>query len=225
MQYDPLGDGLSDLSLIDHMGDDSSIVRAARVSYSGDDRTGVDLEGDAKLLRYLLRHGHTSPLEHTAVTFHVKCPLFVRSQWHRHRIASYNEVSRRYTSEEIEFYYPTELRMQDVKNRQGSVGTWIGEEDYHWYMRDCVKNCLELYEKMLADGIAREQARMFLPQNLYTRFYYTANLHSILHFYRLRADEHAQWEIRQYAQAIGDIMGQLFPVTWSAATQEKGAEG
>lgn len=217
MSYDPLNDGLSRLELVDSMGCDDSIVRAARVSYSGDDTTGKDPERDRKLLRYLLDNGHTSPLEHTAVTFHVKCPLFVRSQWHRHRMASYNEVSRRYTSEEIEFYFPPLLRAQDTKNKQGSLES-IKNLELTSLLHDQTKMAYDAYQMLIDAGVGREQARMVLPQNLYTRFYYTANLHSILHFYRLRADEHAQWEIRVYAEAIGEIMSNLFPVTWTAAT-------
>lgn len=218
---DVLKDGKSDIHVLDSMGSDGSVVRAARVSYAGDNRTGVDKSGDAKLINYLARNGHTSPFEHTYVTLHVKCPLFVRSQWHRHRMWSYNEISRRYTSEDIEFYFPTELRYQDSKNRQGSYGTFEGEEDYEWYMRDCVKSCLDLYNKMLDDGIAREQARMFLPQNLYTRFYASANLHSISKFLKERMDPHAQLEIRVYAEEMYRQVNELFPVSMSALLDGK----
>lgn len=232
MKYDPLNDGISKLEYIDHMGDDLRVVEAARVSYSNDLGLRVSRsmmqklmpDKDVKLIRYLLDNNHTSPLEHNTVTFMVKCPLFVRSQWHRHRMASYNEVSRRYTSEEIEFYFPTaeELRIQDTKNKQSSVfgsePAWSKNAKYLLLMREQANRSMDLYKRMLGDDIAREQARMVLPQNLYTRFYYTANLHSILHFYRLRADSHAQYEIRVYAEAIGDIMMSLFPVTWEAAT-------
>lgn len=222
VSYDPLGDGLSRLEYIDHMGDDLAVVEAARVSYAKDlglrvKQQGLLPEKDVKLIRYLLDHGHESPLEMVDVKFLVKCPIFVARQWHRHRMASYNEQSRRYTSEDIEFFYPKELRVQDTKNRQGSAGTWVGEEDYHWYMRDSVYSGLRLYEKMLEEGIAREQARMFLPQNLYTRFYFKANVRALLNFYRLRADSHAQEEIRVFAHAIGEIMDELIPVTWKAA--------
>lgn len=218
---DVLKDGLSDIHIVDHMGSDESVVRAARVSYAGDERTGVDKAGDARLINYLARNGHTSPFEHTYVTFHVKCPLFVRSQWHRHRMWSYNEISRRYTSEDIEFYYPQELRLQDTKNKQSSHGTYIGEEDYLWYMKDAVRACTTLYDKMIDEGIAREQARMVLPQNLYTRFYASANLHSISKFLKERMDEHAQYEIRVYAEEMYRLVKELYPVSLAAMAEGK----
>ncbi len=220
--YDPLGDGISRLEYIDHMGSDDSILRAARVSYYNDNEIYAP-ERDEKLLHYLIDHNHTSPLEHTAVTFMVKCPLFIRSQWQRHRMASYNEVSRRYTSEEIDFYIPPTLRVQDTKNRQASIGEYIGDVDFSGLIKEYDNTCYRLYQAMLDQNVARELARMVLPQNLYTRFYYTANLHSILHFYRLRADEHAQPEIQVYAKAISSIMSELYPITWKAVIR-KGLE-
>lgn len=219
--YDPLQDGISRLEYIDHMGEDSSVVRAARVSYAADDRTGVDVGSDEKLIKYMASHGHTSPFEHCTVTFNVECPLFVRSQWHRHRMFSYNEISRRYTSEDINFYYPLEYRLQDDKNKQGSKDSLSGA-GYIWANRRLKFACedaMSIYQQFLDMGIAREQARMILPQNLYTRFYATGNLHSWQHFYKLRADEHAQYEIRVYAEAIGEILNQLFPISWPALTQ------
>lgn len=217
---DVLQDGISNIELIAHMGTDESVVRAARVSYAGDHRTGVDKEGDAKLIRYLATHGHTSPFEHTALTFYVKCPLFVRSQWHRHRTWSYNEISRRYTSEKIEFYYPRVLRLQDTKNKQGSL------DDYDFgslktmlldrSMHKVVKTSVKFYNKLIKIGVAREQARMFLPQSLYTEFYATVDLHNLSHFIRLRSDPHAQQEIRVFSDAMRDIARDKFPISMEA---------
>lgn len=238
--FDPLGDGKSSLELIDSMGNDASVVRSARVSYYGDLKPKPKLRnllkgpkkrktereekalGDARLINYLVRNRHTSPLEHTYVTFHVKCPLFVRSQWHRHRMWSYNEVSRRYTTEDIEFHFPraSELRKQnaDGGNKQGSYALVDDDEegDIEGMLRSVTNASYIAYRTMVDQGYANEQARMVLPQNLYTRFYASANLHSIAHFTKLRSDEHAQPEIRVYSEAIEQVMRRLYPVTWRA---------
>lgn len=243
---DPLRDGLSKVELIDSMGTDESIVRAARVSYAKDanprghrnklreffklpstKRRERDEQAakDAKLIDFLVRNRHTSPLEHTYLTFHIKCPLFVRSQWHRHRMWSYNEVSRRYTSEELEFYVPpsTAWRKQNkTGNKQGSEEGDIESIVRHYYTlraNDIARDTLQLYNQMVEDGVAREQARMILPQNLYTRFYASANLHSVAHFVNLRSDPHAQWEIRVFSNAIDEMMRERFPVTWRAVEE------
>jgi thymidylate synthase (FAD) len=221
---DVLNDGKSDLSIIDSMGKDMSVVRAARVSYAGDDQEWRG-EKDEKLIRYMANHGHGTPFEHTSITFHVACPLFVRGQWHRHRIGwSYNEISRRYTSDDIDFYFPStnDWRIQDTKNKQSS------EYELARYDHDAAdeltfdainlvwKQNYAFYLKALNAGVGREQARMFLTQNTYTRFYATCNLRSAAHFINLRADPHAQWEIRQYAQSMYDQLKELYPVSIKA---------
>lgn len=219
--YDPLGDGKSLVELTDHMGDDYSVVRAARVSYSGDTEKRP-VADDERLIRYLAKHEHFSPFEHTSITFHVAAPLFVVRQWHRHRAFSYSEVSRRYTAEDIRFYVPLEWRVQSESNRQASGAvkdrshTWLEDDRY----LSVVQAAVEVYMWMVNErGIAREQARMVLPQSMYTRMYCTGNLRSFAHFYKLRADEHAQDEIRQYALAIGEILKELYPVSWPALTE------
>ena len=214
---DPLNDGISDLSIIQHMGSDEIVVRAARISYSKDMGKPYS-EGGEGLIKYLLRNRHTSPLEHCMVTFHVACPLFVRSQWHRHRTWAYNEVSRRYTTDEIQFYHPRRWVNQDIKNKQGSSGLVAPEYqvDSDLALRRIVDSSVKEYQDILGKGIAKEQARMILPQNLYTRFYATASLHNIMHFVTLRSDPHAQYEIRVFSDAISEEMKKLFPISWAA---------
>jgi len=198
------------VELIDVMGNDNTVVAAARVSYLGESK-GPDK--DKKLISYMMKHGHTSPFEHVVFQWRIKCPLFVRSQWHRHRTWAYNELSRRYTSENIEFYYPVEWRSQDTKNKQGSLDVPIEVSvDFDGHML----NSLTLYGYMIECGIAKEQARMILPQNLYTIFYGTVDLHNLFHFLKLRNSEHAQWEIKEYAIAMEDIIKDIVPWSYEA---------
>lgn len=210
---DPLGDGLSLVELVGHVGDDSSVVRSARVSFAGDGRP-FDEERDGRLIRFLLENGHWSPFEHPHITLHVRCPIFVARQWMRHSSWSFNEISRRYTSEEIEFYVPRLWRGQSGSNRQASEGeVEIGSlsKRYEEHLRDS----LFLYRSLLERGAAREMARMVLPQSLYTRMYATASLRSALHFLSARLGEDAQHEIRLYAGSVSKILEGLFPVTLS----------
>ena len=193
------------IGLVDHMGDETTIVNAARVSF-GKRRETMD-ERDMTLLKYLLENQHTSPLEHVAFTFLVHCPLFIRSQWHRHRTWSYNEVSRRYTSLDLECYVPPEVREQAEVNRQASVEAVTLEQGA---AKDLIaahnQASLDLYNRLMDMGVCREQARGVLPQNLMTTFWATVDLHNLLRFLELRDSEHAQWEIRQYAVAIKQLV-------------------
>lgn len=220
---DVLGDGHSNIVIEDSMGNDMSVVRAARVSYAKDKgREWVDT--DAKLIKYMADHQHGTPFEHTAITFHVSCPLFVRSQWHRHRIGwSFNEVSRRYTAEEIHFHVPNEWRMQNKSgNKQGSSDGFPLERQrkFHEKYNRVLREAHELYEVLILSGVANEQARMVLPQSTYTRFYATCNLRSAAHFMQLRDDEHAQPEIRVYAKAMREQLRELYPVSVAALMGE-----
>ncbi len=213
---DPLRDGKSHLELVQYMGSDQMVVHAARVSYNRDRQVTPDKEEDRKLIKYMIDHRHTSPFEHCVMTFLVKCPLMIRSQWMRHRTWSYNEVSRRYTSEDLEFFIPESggWREQDEKNKQMGSGT-IVDPAITGLVVAGVEKSLEAYQRLLNRGVAREQARMVLPQNMYARFYATVNLHNMMHFYRLRADkDHAQEEIVVYAEAIEGIVKKLFPISW-----------
>lgn len=203
-------DGQGWVGLVDHLGDEIVIVNAARVSF-GKIKQRMDAS-DVQLLHYLLENKHTSPMEHLVFTFSVHCPLFVRSQWHRHRTWSYNEISRRYTEIDLELYLPVRLRRQADNNRQASVddpafdGTEIVAA-----MRGHHERSLELYNQLLASGVCREQARGVLPQNMMTTFWATVDLNNLLHFLELRDSEHAQWEIRQYAVAIKKLVKPLIP--------------
>ena len=188
------------IGLVDRLGTETSIVNAARVSF-GKIRTEMD-DRDAALVRYLIKNHHTSPLEHVVFTFLVHCPLFIRSQWHRHRTWSYNEISRRYTDVDIEFYTPPELREQAESEDQAACKALI--EEHH-------KRSLDLYHKLLEQGVCREQARGVLPQDMMTTFWATVDLNNLLKFLELRDSDHAQWEIREYAIAIKKLIKPDFP--------------
>ncbi len=203
-------DGQGWVGLIDHLGNETTIVNAARVSF-GKLKSSMD-EKDVTLLQYLIENRHTSPLEHLVFTFSVHCPLFIRGQWHRHRTWSYNEISRRYTEIDLEFYTPPVLRKQAETNRQASVDapdfddTAMREE-----IREHNEKSLALYNSLLERGVCREQARGVLPQNMMVTFWGTVDLSNLLHFLDLRDSEHAQWEIRQYAQAIKKLIKPIVP--------------
>ena len=212
-------DGIGSVEYVSHMGDDRTVVNAARVSF-GKEVEKVSAK-DKKLISYLIKHRHTSTLEHCAVTFRFKVPLFIRSQHHRHRTWSYNEISRRYTDFNLEFYEPKEFRKQSTSNRQASTDNLINP------ILSCGSDCdelvemhhqmsLDLYNKMLEAGVCREQARGVLPQNLYTEYYGTCNLNNLIKFIDLRIHQGAQWEIQQVAEAVLEITSDLFPITLKA---------
>ena len=229
------GDDIGRVQYIQHYGNDKMIVNAARVSFGSDNQKPLD-EKDEKLIKYLLKNHHTSPFEHCGVTWKFVVPLFVRGQHHRHRTWAYNEISRRYTSENVQFYLPKTFRTQHEKNRQASnndeenplctnvIGHGGGRSIDAY--RECmaademlekhVESSLRLYEEYLGRGITREMARMVLPQNMYTEYYGTVNLHNAMHFLRLRLDEHAQMEIRVVAGAMLAQLVELFPVAMKA---------
>ena len=168
-------------------------------------------------LEYLLAHAHHSPFEHSVFQFHVKLPIFVARQWMRHRMASYNEVSARYTEAAEEFYTPTAFRAQDKINRQSStVSTELDQSKMLAVYEDSVKASYLAYKKLLKAGAAREMARMALPVAQYTQFHWTVNARSLMNFLSLRMDSHAQLEIREYANAIAEIFKARMPWTWEA---------
>ena len=198
------------IGLVDHMGAEVSIVNAARVSF-GKQRSTM-AERDIALLRYLVEHRHTSPLEHVVFTFVVHCPLFVRSQWHRHRTWSYNEISRRYTSIDMEFYTPPQVREQADTDRQASTEPrTLDQHACRTLIADHNRTSLQLYNHLVDAGVCREQARGVLPQNMMTTFWATVDLNNLIAFLDLRDSEHAQWEIRQYARAIKQLLRPLLP--------------
>ena len=218
------GDGIGKVEYVEHMGSDLTIVNSARVSF-GVHKEELD-ERDIKLIKYLIKHKHTSTLEHNFITFRFKVPLFIRSQHHRHRTWSYNEISRRYTDINLEFYQPTELRTQHKSNRQASNDERIdpvlmrfedgGTLTAAGALRSHHERSLTLYHELLESGVCREQARGVLPQNLYTEYYGTTNLNNLMKFIGLRMHEGAQWEIQLVAQACLDIAEELYPVTVAA---------
>ena len=225
MKIDLYDDGIGSLDYVQHVGSDLTIVNSARVSF-GKEKEEID-EKDKKLISYLIKHKHTSTLEHNIITFRCKVPLFVRSQHHRHRTWSYNEISRRYTSIDMQFYEPKSFRTQHKSNRQSSNDELINPDmnDFNnrplpvsaYYASQAVKDhntrSLGLYNKLLERGICREQARGVLPQSLYTEYYATCNLNNLLKFVSLRTHEGAQWEIRQLALAMLKVAKGLWPIT------------
>ncbi len=204
--------------LIDYMGGDESIVQAARVSYGRGTKT---VNEDRGLIRYLMRHLHTTPFEMVELKFHVKLPIFVARQWIRHRTANVNEYSGRYSVMKDEFYVPEHeaIHYQSVRNKQGRR-----EENVPPELRQKVMDILSSsqqqlygeYEQLLESDIARELARINLPLSLYTEWYWKIDLHNLFHFLRLRMDEHAQYEIRVYGEAMAEITKRVAPMAWEA---------
>lgn len=198
------------IGLIDHMGTEVSATNAARVSF-GKMKTEFD-EKDEALLKYLVENQHMTPLEHITFSFSVHCPLFVARQLMRHRTFSYNEISRRYTTVDIEFYFPDTFRKQSESNRQASTNEIIEKNtEARQIYSKITDDCFDAYEKMLELGVCKEQARAILPQNMMTTFWMTGNLRNILHFIELRDDDHAQKEIREYARAMKELIRPYIP--------------
>ncbi len=210
--------------VIDYMGDDAAICQAARVSYGRGTKAVSD---DRGLIRYLMRHWHSTPFEMCEVKFHVKLPVFVARQWIRHRTANVNEYSARYSILDREFYIPApeQLAAQSVVNNQGRGEVLEGAEAARVLdlLREDAMRSYDHYEDMLTPdaeagklGLARELARMNLPANIYTQWYWKIDLHNLFHFLRLRADTHAQYEIRVYAQTMCEIVQDWVPQAYEA---------
>ena len=219
-------DGIGRVDLVDHMGTDLTIVNSARVSF-GKHKETID-EKDKKLVNYLVKHRHTSTFEHNLVTLRFVVPLFVRSQHHRHRTWSYNEISRRYTDVNIQFYEPDEFRTQHKSNRQASNPDETADpilytpvQKVSEAVRAHHEDSMRLFDKMIEAGVCREQARGVLPQNMYTEYYGTVNLSNLLKFIDLRTHEGAQWEIQKVAEACLDIAEGLWPVAVGAYRRGK----
>jgi thymidylate synthase (FAD) len=199
--------------LVDHMPQhdlDASIVQAARVSY-GDGTKST--RGDRGLIRYLLRHWHTTPFEMVEFKFHIKMPIYIARQHLRHRTASVNELSARYSVVPKEYYDPTLFRGQSVVNHQGSEGI---VEVNGVETTQALEQAFGVYDQLLEQGVCREQARGVLPQSTYTEFYWKINLHNLMHYLQLRLDHHAQQEIREYAEVIYNLIEPLVPITMQA---------
>lgn len=226
-------DEIGKVELVQTIGNDLSVVNAARVSF-GVEKEELD-DRDKKLINYLVKHKHTSTLEHCFMTFKFVVPLYVRSQHHRHRTWSYNEISRRYTSVDMQFYEPKTFRTQHETNRQASnedrinpdlsmykngplpVPENLASDAIIWHNR----RCLGLYDKLIENGICREQARGVLPQNLYTTYIGSVNLNNLLKFIALRDHEGAQVEIQQVAKACLTFAQEHFPHTVAAYRENR----
>lgn len=199
---------------------ESAIVQMARVSYGSGTKS---FREDMGLVNYLLENDHTSPFEGVTIKFHIKMPIFVARQWVRHRTASINEYSARYSVLEDQFYIPEPSRLagQSATNKQGSSSEQIPEADLvSSIISEHSKVSYDLYEKLLEKGLSRELARMVIPVNVYTEMYWVINLHNLLKFLRLRMDDHAQYEIRVFADAIYEIMYEIAPnimETWKSS--------
>lgn len=208
-----LGDKIGYVSLLQHSGDDTIVVNSARVSF-GRQITQVE-DKDRKLLRFLLEHSHGTPLEHTSLTYLVKCPLFVARQWHRHRVGiSINEISGRYVEVKDEFYIPPQFRQQSKSNRQASIEGDFSEQQTdsaEKIFKEAIEDSFASYKQLLELGVAREQARGVLPLCTYTQYYWTCNLRSLLHFVKLRDHADAQWEIQQFAKSMLEQAKTAFP--------------
>lgn len=226
------------VKLVDHMGNDSSIAKSARVSYAKGTKSVQD---DENLIRYLWRNKHTSPFEMVTFTFHIKLPIFVSNQWVRHRTWSFNQISGRYSEMPDEFYVPQENKVtkQNPSNKQGGTDEYVNFADmsheaiehyteiafkdlaaqfFSWqkeFIQSQEQTRLE-YEGYIKSGMRRELARINLPLSQYTEMYATVDLHNLLHFLRLRLDHHAQYEIRVYAEAILKLIEDIVPVTAKA---------
>jgi len=212
-QYYPVLDN-GFVSLVDKMGDDSSIVQAARVSYGAGTKTVSD---DRGLIRYLLRQKHTTPIEMMVFKFHIAMPTHCHRQFIRHRMATTNEYSARYSVVPEIYYDEYSLNLQSKNNKQGRNDSVLdSSEDFKKRINDNEKEAFELYDEMIKAGVAREIARMHLPLNTYTYFYWKIDLHNLLHFLRLRCDSHAQYEIRQYANTLAGIVKQCCPLAFEA---------
>ena len=202
------------VTLVDHMGSDLSVVNSARVSFGK--RTWEMRPRDAKLIKYLWEHKHSSPFRHATAQFHIKAPIFVLRQWMKHQVGcSWNEASGRYIEFDGDCHKPQFFRLQSKDNKQGSEGTLDlnSEQQAQEIYWDACDHALRQYRTLLDMGVCKEQARCVLPLSLYTECYWTASLQAVMHFLTLREDSHAQFEIREYAKAVRELITPLFPIS------------
>jgi thymidylate synthase (FAD) len=217
-----------EVTLIEHMGDDLMVVNAARVSFHKESDWDFDAirhlaehpplkEADQKLLNYLARNKHWTPFSHPQACFRIKAPIFVARQLFKHKVGmTENEVSRRYVDDAPEFYVPTEWRGRPVHNKQGSDGVADCQNEANTILEDIHSMAEVCYSRLLDYGVAPEQARMILPQSMYTEWYWTGSLASFARICKLRLDPHAQAETREIAEAISEKLEPLFPQSWKA---------
>ncbi len=220
------------VELIDSLGNDLTVVNAARVSF-GKRKTELS-DGDRKLINYLAAHQHWSPFRHVQLQFHCKVPEFVARQWYKHVVGiaysegvtvdhAWNEISLRYVdASDFEFYTPDGFRMQSENNKQASRDEQVVDADGHLreqYRNHC-RQAFALYDELVTAGVAKEQARGVLPLNIYTEFYWTVSLQAVVNFIKLRKHEGAQYEIREYANAIEKLTSQVVPISYEALLQQ-----
>lgn len=218
MQKVEIGKGF--VEVIDHLGNDTTVVNAARVSFGKKIKEITDK--DIILMQYLASHEHTSPFRHCFVQFHVKAPEFVARQWYKHIIGceytfkdtGWNEISGRYVELDPELFEFEELRLQSKDRKQGSSDEVLKDNRVKSVYQTSLKMALLAYQEMLDAGVAKEIARTVLPVSFYTEWWWTASFQAIAHFVRLRKDSHAQKEIRDYAEAIDTLMNEMFPNAW-----------
>lgn len=207
---------------IDHFGNDNRVVDAARVSFDKES-SQYGYDNNKKLIKYLARHGHFSPFTHPQITLRYTVPIFVARQEFKHIVGfTRNEVSRRYVDDEPEFFMPEVWRSRpggSVKQGSGLPLDSQSNEYYQGYYDRLIEFVEEMYRQMISDGVAPEQARMVLPQSMYTSYYITGSLAAFARFYKQRTDAHAQVEIQELAKQVGDIIQPLFPVSWAALTE------
>ena len=227
------------VDLVDHMGSDLTVCNAARVSFSKDTEWEIDEEavarlkesgssyyeedvrklsiGDTKLIRYLARHNHWTPFAHPQITLRIKAPVSIRTQFFKHKQGFVeNEISRRYVSFEPEFYFPRWRGKPTDGAKQGSEDFIKLDPEAEKNFDNVMRLAVYTYNELLRNGVAPEQARFSLPQGMYTEWYWTGSLAAFARFYKQRIDPHAQWEIREYAEAIGKVISPLFPVSWES---------
>jgi len=201
--------------LIDSMGTDETVVNAARVSFAKEVKLWSDK--DERLIKYLAKHQHWSPFSHCSIQFYVKAPVFVARQLAKHQVGlAWNEVSRRYVDDEPEFYMPETWRGKPENSKQGSDGEAQSQYFPDLYIKDVVELATDNYRKMLMQGVAPEMARMILPQNMYTEWYWSGSLYAFARVCKLRLDSHTQQETTTIAEQISDYCSKQFPVSWAA---------
>lgn len=216
---------------VEHMGSDLTVVNAARVSFNKEsswDYADSHVpspslpEKDGKLIAYLAKHNHWTPFAHPQITLRIKAPISIRTQLFKHKVGfTENEISRRYVSDTPEIYQPTWRSKPTGGAKQGSEDFMPHDsvhEDLCYQYHLCISDARNLYEKLIKEGVAPEQARFVLPQGTYTEWWWTGSLAAYARVYKQRSDPHAQWEVRQYAEAIGKIVQPLFPHSWTALT-------
>jgi thymidylate synthase (FAD) len=214
----PVLDGVGFVQYVSHMGNDLTVVNAARVSFNKESEEFADR--DEKLINYLAKHNHWTPFAHPQITLRIKAPISIRTQLFKHKQGFVeNEVSRRYVSDTPSVYMPRWRGKPTNGAKQGSedfmpIDDGYNTANHHYEM--CVRDALHTYEELLRLGVAPEQARFVLPQGAYTEWWWTGSLAAYARVYGLRSDPHAQWEVRQYANAISTLIEPLFPVSWKA---------